>query len=39
MAEVLIQGVLDERVGEAVAAGFGDLAYQRHGRGGVEHIE
>ena len=38
--EVLVQGVLDERVREVVAPGrVGELAHQRRGRGGVEDVE
>ena len=39
-AEVFVQGVLDQRVGEAVTARrTGQFAHQRHGRGRVEHVE
>ena len=38
--EVLVQGVLDEGVGEVVApGGVGQLPHQRHGRRGVEDVE
>ena len=38
--QVLVEGVLDEGVGEAVAArGVGRLAHQGDGRGGVEDVE
>ena len=39
-AEILVQGVLDEGVGEAVAAsGVAKFPHQRRGRSGVEDVE
>ena len=37
--QVLVQGVLDEGVGEGVAPGLGQLADQGHGRCGIEDVE
>ena len=40
VAEVLVQGVLDQRVSEVVAPGrVGHLAHERYRRGRVEHVE